>query len=292
MVKSMTGYGRAENAASDRKITAEIRSVNNRYLDLNIRLPRKYSFMEPEIRSLLKDRIGRGKVDVFITEDAEASAKGAIRTDAKLAESYLAAAASIAGALGLEQSLTLKDVISFPEVLTLAAPEENEDEIRALILGTVSDAAAVFNDGRAAEGGRLRDDILGKLDELASLAKAVEEQEPKILEAYRTRLTEKMREILDGQPADEGQLMTAAVLYADRISTDEETVRLKSHVEQMKDAFESSESIGRKLDFLTQEMNREANTILSKAGDLITSDIGITMKTDIEKIREQIQNIE
>ena len=307
MIRSMTGFGAAELTTEERRITIEMRAVNNRYLDFNIRMPKRYIPLEGKIRDLLKKTIHRGKVDVYISEERYGSGKGELILDRELAAQYIRKI----GELSLlvkethpfadelqEFSVTRLaglDLARFPEVLTLAEGETDEEALWEALRECLSEAVEKFDAARLAEGERLRADLLGKLDQLAANVEVVTAEEPRILAEYQARLLEKAREVLGDRPLDDGQLATAVVMYADKISTDEETVRLRSHIGQMREIFEKGESgegVGRKLDFLTQEMNREANTTLSKAGSLLTANVGIEMKTTIEKIREQIQNIE
>ncbi len=288
----MTGYGRAEAVNEDRKLTVEIKAVNNRYLDLNIRMPRRFYFLEAKVRNLLKEFILRGKVDVYIGCEEYADEAGALRYNEALAGEYIARMRSMAEKFSIDPVITAADIARAPEVFQLGNPEADEEALEGMLEPVVREAAARFNEARTGEGERLKDDLTGKLDHLLGLVEEVAAHEPEIMEAYRARITETLGEILLDRGIDESRIAAECVLYADKICTDEETVRLRSHVRQMREELEKQGSIGRKLDFLAQEMNREANTTLSKAGDLITADLGIAMKTDIEKIREQIQNIE
>ncbi len=292
MVRSMTGYGRAEAACEARKLTVEIKSVNNRYLDLNIRMPRRFNFLEARIRETLKEFALRGKVDVFISCEEYADEAGALRYNEALAGEYISCMRQMAEKFGLSGTITPADVARAPEVFSLGDPGADEDELWEMLEPVIRGAALVYNEARAAEGERLKADLLLKLKHLGSLVDEVVRHEPEIMDAYRSRLTETLTEILADRGIDESRIAAECVVYADRICTDEETVRLRSHIRQMEAELSKEGSIGRKLDFLAQEMNREANTTLSKAGDLMTADLGIEMKTDIEKIREQIQNIE
>lgn len=291
MIRSMTGFGRAESISPDRRICIEMKSVNNRYLDLNIRMPKKLNMFEARIRSILSETIIRGKTDVFITIEEYGSGAGALTYNHALAGEYAAYMKQMAEAYGLG-AVTVSDVASAPEVFTMAEGRPDEEGLWEELEPVLREAASAFNKSREEEGARLSLNLQEKLKELDALASHVEEHEPEILEGYRLRLREKLSEILEDTTIEESRLAAECVLFADKISTDEEIVRLKSHVKAMSDAIKGNGSIGRKLDFLAQEMNREANTTLSKAGDLLTADIGIDMKTVIEKIREQIQNVE
>lgn len=292
MVKSMTGFGHAESVSEKRKLTVEMKSVNNRYLDVNIRMPKKFSAFEAQIRNVLKEYVSRGKVDVFITEETFAEGVGEVVLNTALARQYMDACNSISSELGIDGQVKITDIARFPEVITVREPETDEDELWAEINEVVRACAEKFNAARVTEGERLRADMTAKLQQMKSNVAYIEEHEPQIMADYRARLMKKLSDILEDRTIDESQLATALIVYSDKICTDEETVRLKSHITQMIDELGKDESVGRKLDFLAQEMNRESNTILSKAGDLATSNVGIELKTEVEKIREQIQNIE
>ena len=292
MIRSMTGYGRAEAADDNRRITVEIKAVNNRYADFNIRMPRKYIFLETKIRSALKELILRGKIDVFVTFEEFGDAAGSLRYNEALAGEYISCMRSMIERFGLNPDIRAEDIARAPEVFTIGEAEHDEDEIWAFIEPVVLEAARKFNEARAAEGEKLKADMLLKLDELEALTESVIAHEPEIMAAYREKLTQTLQEILSDKGIEESKITAECVVYADRICTDEETVRLRSHIGQMRKELSGKGSVGRKLDFVAQEMNREANTTLSKAGDLLTADTGIAMKTVIEKIREQIQNIE
>ena len=292
MVKSMTGFGHAEAVSEKRKLTVEMKSVNNRYLDVNIRMPKKFSAFEAQIRNVLKEYVSRGKVDVFISEETFAEGAGEVVLNTALARQYMEACNSISSELGIDGQVKITDIARFPEVITVREPETDEDELWAEIESVVRACAEKFNAARVSEGERLRADMTAKLHQMESSVAYIEEHEPQIMADYRARLMKKLSDILEDRTIDENQLATALIIYSDKICTDEETVRLKSHIIQMIDELGKDESVGRKLDFLAQEMNRESNTILSKAGDLATSNVGIELKTEVEKIREQIQNIE
>ena len=292
MVKSMTGFGHAEAVSEKRKLTVEMKSVNNRYLDVNIRMPKKFSAFEAQVRNVLKEYVSRGKVDVFISEETFAEGAGEVVLNTALAKQYMDACNSLGNELGIDGQVKITDIARFPDVITVREPETDEDELWAEIEAVVRASAEKFNAARIAEGERLRADMTAKLHQMESNVAYIEEHEPQIMADYRARLMKKLSDILEDRTIDENQLATALIIYSDKICTDEETVRLKSHIIQMIDELGKDESVGRKLDFLAQEMNRESNTILSKAGDLATSNVGIELKTEVEKIREQIQNIE
>ena len=292
MIKSMTGYGHAEKHTETRKFSVEIKSVNNRYADINIRMPRKYIFLESRLRSVLKEYVERGKIDVFINTEEYGEAAGSLQYNEVLAGEYIAAMRTMIEKYGLSQEIRAEDVARAPEVFSIEEAELDEDELCSYLESTLREAAEHFNESRSAEGARLKEDLLKKLEELLAITEDVIAHEPEIMQAYKERLTQKLNEILEDKGIEESRIAAECVIYADKISTDEETVRLKSHIEQMRHELEKGGSVGRKLDFIAQEMNREANTTLSKAGDLLTADCGIAMKTLIETIREQIQNIE
>ena len=292
MVKSMTGFGHAEAVSEKRKLTVEMKSVNNRYLDVNIRMPKKFSAFEAQVRNVLKEYVSRGKVDVFISEETFAEGAGEVVLNTALAKQYMDACNSISSELGIDGQVKITDIARFPDVITVREPETDEDELWAEIESVIRACTEKFNAARIAEGERLRADLTEKLHQMESNVAYIEEHEPQIMADYRARLMKKLSDILEDRTIDENQLATALIIYSDKICTDEETVRLKSHIIQMIDELGKDESVGRKLDFLAQEMNRESNTILSKAGDLATSNVGIELKTEVEKIREQIQNIE
>ncbi|MBP3877963.1 MAG: YicC family protein [Lachnospiraceae bacterium] len=292
MIRSMTGYGRCETADDERKITVEIKAVNNRYADFNIRMPRRINALESKIRNLLKEHIFRGKVDIYITLEEYGDKAGALVYNEALAAEYVSYMRKIGETFGLDSKLSVTDIAKAPDVLTLGTTETDTDLFWNLLSPVIREAADNFNEARELEGGKLKNDLLLKLDSLEAYTDQVIAHEPEIMAAYRKRIEETVTELLEDRSLDESRIAAECVLFADKICTDEETVRLKSHIQQMKKELDKNGSIGRKLDFLAQEMNREANTTLSKAGDLITADLGIAMKTEIEKIREQIQNIE
>ena len=292
MIKSMTGFGRAEYQDATRKITVEIKSVNHRYLDFNIKTPKKFSFYEAQIRTLLKEYMSRGKVDVFITNEELTEDCSILQFNGKAADAYMGYFAQMAERYSIPNDVTVSVLGRMPDVLTMEDPELDEEEIWKGMETALRKAGEAFRASREREGANLAADLEQKLDGMLALVTQVEERGPELLKAYRERIETKVREVLQDTQLDEGRIAAEVVLYADKICTDEETVRLKSHVSHMKQVLAEGNGIGRKLDFMAQEMNREANTILSKANDLTTTDLGIDLKTEIEKIREQIQNIE
>lgn len=292
MIKSMTGFGRAEIADGSRKFTVEIKSVNHRYLDVNIRMPKKLNFFESAIRNLLKEYIERGKVDIFISYEDYTEENYALKYNEDIAAQYLAYLQQMSEKFGIENDVRVSTLSRYPEVLVMEEQNIDEKELWAGLEQTVRAAAGQLAESRIAEGERLRGDLIEKLDGMLSYVDFIEERSPLILAEYRARLTEKVQELLGERQLDESRIATEVTLFADKICVDEETVRLRSHIQSMKDTLLAGGGMGRKLDFIAQEMNREANTILSKTTDLKVSDVGISLKTDIEKVREQIQNIE
>ena len=292
MLKSMTGFGRAEVMYSDKKITVELKSVNHRYLDMNVIMPKKFSFFEAAIRNVLKKYIQRGKVDVFISYEDYTENRVALRDNKELAGEYLRYLNAMAEEFQLKNDVSASVLSHYPEVLVMEEEPVDENEIWTALEQVLTEAAVQFVISRETEGQNLKADLFGKLEALDQKVDQIEARGPEILRAYRERLMQSMREFLEDTQIEESRIAAEVVLFADKICTDEETVRLHSHIKNMKEVLESGNGIGRKLDFIAQEMNREANTILSKANDLEVSNIAIDLKTEIEKIREQIQNIE
>ena len=293
MIKSMTGFGRCEAADEKRKFTVEMKGVNHRYLDANIRMPKKLNFFESAIRSLLKESVHRGKVDIFITYEDFSESQVSLKYNETLAAEYLAKFKMMEEKFSLENDIRVSTLSRYPEVLTMEEKMDDEEELWKRLKKALDGAIAQFVQTRTVEGENLKTDLTAKLNGMLGLVGQIEERAPKIIAGYREKLEGKVKELLEDTQIDEGRIASEIVIFADKICTDEEVVRLKSHVEHMKTTLQSDDSgIGRKLDFIAQEMNREANTILSKANDLETSNIGIELKTEIEKVREQIQNIE
>ena len=292
MIKSMTGFGRAEYQDENRKITVEIKAVNHRYLDFTIRMSKKFSFYEAAIRSILKECMSRGKVDVFVTCEDFTQSRASLKYNGQIAGEYVQYLRRMAEEFDLREDLGTTELAGLPEVFTLEEQPVDEQAVWQGIETALRSAAKTFSESREKEGENLSRDLEEKLKSIDALIDHIEARGPEILAAYRERLETKVKELLEGSQIEEGRIAAEVVLYADKICTDEETVRLRSHVKHMGQALRESTGIGRKLDFLAQEMNREANTILSKANDLETANLGIDLKTEIEKIREQIQNIE
>lgn len=292
MIKSMTGFGRCEMADEVRKITVEMKAVNHRYLDIAVKMPKKLNFFESAIRNLLKNYMQRGKVDVYITYEDCTENQVILKYNEDLAAEYVKYIRQMVDSFSLPCELDAAGLSKYPEVLTMEPQTVDEKELWNILEKAIQGAAEQFVESRIREGEQLRKDLLGKLDVMSGYVEQIEERSPEILAEYRQKLTDKVNELLTDAQADENRIMTEVTIFADKICTDEETVRLKSHIKSTKDTLLQGGSIGRKLDFIAQEMNREANTILSKANDLTVSDIAINLKTDIEKVREQIQNIE
>ena len=292
MIKSMTGFGRCEIQKESRKFTVELKSVNHRYLDVNIRMPKKLNFFETAIRTLLKSYANRGKVDIFITYEDLSQSQVAVKYNAARAAEYRKYLKQMEEEFGLENDVRVSTLSRYSEVFTMEEQSEDEEELWNGLKEALEGAFEQFVETRKAEGENLKQDILSKLDFLEEQIVFVEERSPQIVAEYRAKLEDKMKELLADTQIEEGRIAAEVVLFADKICTDEEVVRLKSHIKHMRNTLEEKEGIGRKLDFIAQEMNREANTILSKANDLEVSSHAIILKTEIEKIREQIQNIE
>lgn len=292
MIKSMTGFGRYEYADASRKITVEVKSVNHRYLDVNIKMPKKLNFFESAIRTLLKEYIERGKVDIYITYEDFTENNFSLQYNKTLAGEYLKYLNQMSEEFGLENDIRVSTLSRYPEVFVMEEQPVDEDELWSSLEKALRGAFEPFVESRVREGENLKKDLCEKLDNMVSYVDFIEERSPQIIAGYRARLEEKLRELLADKQLDDSRIAQEVTIFADKICVDEETVRLKSHILSVKDSLNAGGSVGRKLDFLAQEMNREANTILSKSNDLKISDTGISLKTDIEKVREQIQNIE
>ncbi len=302
MIKSMTGYGRGEAVCHGREIVAEVRAVNNRYLDCGVKLPRAYIFAEDALKKRIQREVARGKVDLFLTIKEETGQGLQVQADLGLGKSYHQALAELAGELGLENALAfgsersqlaqLELVARFPDVMTVEKPEEDQETLQADLLSVLDTALREFNAMRAREGEKLREDILSRAAVIGDLVSQVEARSPQTVAEYRQRLEAKLRETLQNTQIDEGRILTEAAIFADKVAVDEETVRLRSHLEQLASMLEQGGAVGRKLDFLIQEFNREANTIGSKCSDIQVTRVVVDMKAEIEKIREQVQNIE
>ena len=292
MVKSMTGYGRAREMRGGRDITVEVRSVNNRYLDCTVKMPRAYIFAEDAIKSRVQKAVSRGKVDVFITIDATGADETVVSVNEALARGYYEALTRLKESFGLEGAITPDMLAKFPDVLSVTKAEEDVEAIAADICTVLDDALAAYNTMRAVEGEKLALDVSSRVDTIEETVSKVEAQSPQTVAAYRQRLEAKMQEVLQSTTIDESRILTEAAIFADKVAVDEETVRLRSHIAQLRDMLQSGEPVGRKLDFLIQEVNRECNTIGSKCNDLTVARDVVNMKAEVEKIREQVQNME
>ena len=292
MVKSMTGYGRARQTLNGRDITVEVRSVNNRYLDCTVKVPRTYIFAEDSVKARVQKAVSRGKVDVFITIDAAAADETVVAVNEPLARGYYEALTRLKDMFSLEDGLNAVTLAKFPDVLTVTKAEEDLESVAADICAVLDEALAAYNAMRTVEGGKLREDIAGRADTIEAVVGKVEERSPQTVVAYREKLLARMQEVLQSTAIDESRILTEAAIFADKIAVDEETVRLRSHLSQLRTMLESDQPIGRKLDFLIQEVNRECNTIGSKCNDLTIAQDVVNMKAEVEKIREQVQNIE
>lgn len=292
MISSMTGFGRMESVKDKIKITVEMKAVNHRYLDLNIKIPKKLSIFEIEIRTVLKKAIQRGKVDVFITFEDSSETASVLHYNETLAGEYIKYFRQMAGKFNLEDDIRVSTLARFPEIFTMEEQDADETALKEVLNEAIQGAVAKFLDSRMREGENLKKDMLDKLDELLVNVDFIEKHSPQIITNYQEKLKTKVKELLDDKQMDESRIAAEVTIFADKICVDEEIVRLRSHILAVKNALTEGGSIGRKLDFIVQEMNREANTILSKSTDLAISNIGIELKTSIEKLREQIQNIE
>jgi len=292
MIKSMTGFGRCEVTENNRKFTVEMKAVNHRYLDVNVKMPKKLNFFESSIRNELKNYISRGKVDLFITYEDLSENTTNVHYNKELAAEYLQYLRQIQQDFGLEDDIRVSTLSKYPDVFTMEENEGDEEEIWKELKKALDGAAEMFVQSRITEGENLKNDLIAKLDGMLKLVDFIAERSPQIIAEYRQKLQDKVKEMLGDNTVDEARLVTEVTIFADKVCVDEEMVRLRSHVETTKAALIAGGSIGRKLDFIAQEMNREANTILSKSNDLEISNVGIELKTEIEKVREQIQNIE
>ena len=292
MVKSMTGYGRAEDTLNGCTITVELRSVNNRYLDCNVRMPRLYLFAEETIKSRVQNTISRGKVDVFVTLDSTGGEQVQVSVNQPLADGYYAALTQLAERYGLSKDISVSLLSRFPDVLLAEKAEEDVEQRAQDICAVLDRALADFDQMRTREGARLEADVLSRAARIEELVGLVEERSPQTVAEYRAKLEARMQEVLSNTQLDPARILTEAAIFADKVAVDEETVRLRSHLSQLRTMLSQGGPIGRKLDFLIQEFNREANTIGSKCNDLEISRHVIAIKGEIEKIREQVQNIE
>ena len=293
MVKSMTGYGRARQELHKRDITVEVRSVNNRYLDCTVKMPRMYSFAEDAVKQCVQRAISRGKVDVYITVDASAADVAKVTVNRELAAQYAAALGELSDVCGTADYRPAPETLArFPDVLTVTKADEDLETVSADLCAVLDEALAAYNDMRAVEGQKLAEDISNRLDAIERYTGQVEMRSPETVAEYRAKLTARMEEVLQSTTVDEQRILMEAAIYADKVAVDEETVRLRSHLSQLDHMLAQEGPVGRKLDFLIQEFNREANTIGSKCSDIDIARHVVDIKAEIEKIREQIQNME
>ena len=292
MVKSMTGYGRGEAALHGRNIVVEVRSVNNRYLDCTVKLPRAYLFAEDALKSRVQGSISRGKVDLFVTIESVAEENVTVTVNKPVADAYVAALKQLCADYELSDNITVSLLSRFPDVLTVAKAPEDLEQVQADLLTALDLALADFDAMRCREGAKLEEDVRSRADTIGELVGKVEARNPGIVEEHRARLEAKLKEVLENRQLDETRILTEAAIFADKVAVDEETVRLRSHLSQLDHLLTGGGAVGRKLDFLIQEFNREANTIGSKCNDVETARVVVDIKAEIEKIREQIQNLE
>lgn len=292
MIKSMTGFGRSEIVKGNRKISVEIKSVNHRYLEAGIKMPKKLNVFESRMRDLLKKYATRGKIDIFINYEDDSESQVNLKFNQNIADEYMAIFNNMSEKYNLKNDMTVGGLARFPEVITMDEVQEDEEELWHFIEEAMKAALEQFVNTRILEGENLKKDLLGKLDHMEELVAFVEKRSPEIMKEYRSKLESKVKELLGDTTIDESRIATEVIIYADKICVDEETVRLRSHIEHARKCLNEEGGIGRKMDFIAQEMNREANTTLSKAYDIEISNAAIDLKTEIEKVREQIQNIE
>ncbi|MEF9952505.1 MAG: YicC/YloC family endoribonuclease [Clostridium sp.] len=293
MIKSMTGYGRGRSEVEGRSFNVEIKSVNNRYLDINIRLPRVISSLEDKIRKEISSKVSRGKIDVFITGEKDSENKVNVNVDENMAKAYYNAYSNLKGLLNIEENVSLSLISRAPDVINVEKEEEDLEKVWEVLSLSLTEALDMFVNMREVEGNKLCDDVLTRCDSILNMITEVEERSPSVVAEYREKITQRLKEFLGEVEIDQARLLNEVAFFSDKCSIAEETVRLRSHIVQLKSSLEVvDESVGRKLDFLIQEMNRETNTIGSKANDLTITRVVVDIKSEIEKIREQIQNIE
>jgi uncharacterized protein (TIGR00255 family) len=292
MLRSMTGFGRSEVTSDDRKVTVEMKSVNHRYLELNIKLPRKLNFLESTLRSEMKKFVDRGKVDVFITYENLGEGDECIRYNKALAKEYFECYKQISSDLHIENDIKTSHIMRSPDVIKIENAQDDEDAIEEIVVDAVRNAAEKLVDARIKEGENLKQDLITKLDNMIKNVEYIKQKSPLIVDEYREKINTRVHELLEDAQIDESRIAQEVTVFADKVCVDEELVRLDSHIKSMRHDLETGGTVGRRLDFIAQEMNREANTTLSKTSDPDISDRAIVLKTDIEKVREQIQNIE
>ncbi|MDO4563373.1 MAG: YicC/YloC family endoribonuclease [Clostridia bacterium] len=292
MIRSMTGYGSAAREFEGKEILVEIKSVNHRYSDISVRSPRTYAYLEDAVRRCVSDAVSRGKIDVGITINTAKASDQVVLLNRALAEQYIAAIKEIAAQYSLEETIPAVSVARFPDVLSVDKANDDAQKITECVIEVAKDAISALNDMRSAEGEKLREDMLERICSIEKSVLAVKERLPLITKEYKERLEAKIKEVLEGGAHDEQRVLTEVAIFADKVDTNEETVRLESHIAQMRQMLDEGDSIGRKLDFIIQEMNREINTIGSKSNDIVVAKVVIDVKAEIEKLREQAQNVE
>ena len=293
MIRSMTGFGHGEvSNDKNQKVTVEMKSVNHRYCDISLKLPKKLAMFEANIRNIMKEYASRGKIDIYVSYEDLSETAVSLHYNQAMAEEYMQVFKKMQEDFNIETKITAEALAKYPEVVTIEEVQQDEEVWWELLEAALRQAAEKFVETRTIEGANLKRDLLGKLDQMAADVAFIEERSPQIIAEYRSKLEEKVKEFLEDSTIEENRTAAEVTLYADKIAVDEEIVRLQSHISSMTDVLESDESIGRKLDFMAQEMNREANTILSKSSDVDLADHAIELKTNVEKVREQIQNIE
>lgn len=293
MIRSMTGFGHGEvSNDKNQKVTVEMKSVNHRYCDISLKLPKKLAMFEANIRNIMKEYASRGKIDIYVSYEDLSETAVSLHYNQAMAEEYMQVFKKMQEDFNIETKITAEALAKYPEVVTIEEVQQDEEVWWELLEAALRQAAEKFVETRTIEGANLKRDLLGKLDQMAADVAFIEERSPQIIAEYRSKLEEKVKEFLEDSTIEENRIAAEVTLYADKIAVDEEIVRLQSHISSMTDVLESDESIGRKLDFMAQEMNREANTILSKSSDVDLADHAIKLKTNVEKVREQIQNIE
>ena len=293
MIRSMTGFGHGEvSNDKNQKVTVEMKSVNHRYCDISLKLPKKLAMFEANIRNIMKEYASRGKIDIYVSYEDLSETAVSLHYNQAMAEEYMQVFKKMQEDFNIETKITAEALAKYPEVVTIEEVQQDEEVWWELLEAALRQAAEKFVETRTIEGANLKRDLLGKLDQMAADVAFIEERSPQIIAEYRSKLEEKVKEFLEDSTIEENRIAAEVTLYADKIAVDEEIVRLQSHISSMTDVLESDESIGRKLDYMAQEMNREANTILSKSSDVDLADHAIELKTNVEKVREQIQNID
>ena len=292
MIRSMTGYGGAKGTVEGLSVTVELKSVNNRYLDIAVRMPRNFLFAEDAVKSTIQQHVSRGKLDVFVTIDSSQAEDTVLRVNEPLLRAYIDTLNALAVRYDLKNDMSLMSLMRFPDILSVEKAEADQDKIRSGLIELTQQALADYDQMREREGEKLRDDVVSRLDEISRLTGIVEQESPRTVAEYRARLEQKLQEVLGSTNIDESRILTEAAIFADKVAVDEETVRLRSHVSQLRGLAEGDSPAGRKMDFLIQELNREANTIGSKCQNADIAHVVVDLKAEIEKIREQIQNVE